>query len=508
MSALATGTVAALAASLVPATASSAGAHAVRQDAITTRAVSRDVPRLDWGKCPDYATAPGVRCATLEVPLDHDRPDGPTIEIAVSRLRSTDPAKRRGVLLTNSGGPGGLGLQYPAALADGDPDESWAPLPASVRKKYDIIGFDPRGVGSSTPVTCDLPASYYSTFAPYARTGADVTRQAAVARKVARGCATSRTARLLPHMSTVDTARDMDLIRAALGEQKVSYLGVSYGTYLGAVYTSLFPGHSDRFVLDSALSPGGWDLRFQRRIAGAFEKRFPDFARYVASRPELGLGSTPGQVRRSYERIATKLDETPRDDGITGAIFRQSTFASLYYDHEFETLAGLWVVADQGIPLPADGSTPPRGRAAELRENGLASQLHVICNDNAFPDRVGTYRRLVKEDRRRFPMFGGSTANVSPCAFWPSSPQPKVRITDRGPANVLIAQNLRDPATPLVGARELRRAFGSRARMVTADAGGHLSYLRVGNTCLDDTVTRFLVTGERLRHDRRCPMTR
>lgn len=295
----------------------------------------------------------------------------------------------------------------------------------------------------------------------------------------------------------------MDRIRAALGEEKVSYFGISYGTYLGVVYTSLFPERSDRFVLDSALSPGGWDLLFQRKIAHGVEQRFPDFAAWAAARPEYGLDLTASQVRQSYDRIAARLDETPLPGGYTGAAFRQLTFASLYYDYKFPALAAQWQALDQGA-VPTAARSSQQSRKADSMENYLSSQHAVICNDSVWPREPSTYRRNVRIDKQRFPMFGGSTANISPCAFWPTQPQSKVKITDRGPANVLIAQNLRDPATPLAGARELRRAFGDRARMVTADQGGHLVYQRFLNQCLDDTVTRFLATGQLPQRDRRC----
>ena len=129
----------------------------------------------------------------------------------------------------------------------------------------------------------------------------------------------------------------------------------------------------------------------------------------------------------------------------------------------------------------------------------------MICNDSDWPEKLWRYQVNVAIDRIRYPMFGAAGANVSPCAFWPAVPaEPPVEITDEGPSNVLILQNLRDPATPLSGARELRGAFGDRARLVTADEGGHLSYLRLGNDCADDIATAFLRTGERPQHDVAC----
>ncbi|MGP4018753.1 alpha/beta hydrolase [Saccharopolyspora sp. 5N708] len=456
---------------------------------------------LNWGKCPADVPGAGLECATLDVPLDYRDPDGQTIEIAVSRLSSTNPEQRRGVLLTNTGGPGGVGLNFPATLRDNG-------LPQSVLDSYDVIGMDPRGVGHSTPVTCDLPAEYWTNIPEFALNADDVAKRAATVKNAAERCGSSASAPVLPHITTANTARDMDRVREALGESKVSYFGISYGTYLGSVYTTLFPHRSDRIMLDSATGPGGWDAAFSRMFGRGLEDRLPDFAEFAAAHPEYGLGETPEQVRAKYFDLAARLDAKPSPEGFDGKLFRHITFAELYYDRRMPVLAELWRALDTGNPVP----TPPSGAAEQApgaaeqpADNYLASQLHVICNDSDWPEAVATYQRNVAIDRIRHPMFGAAGANITPCAFWPSEPtEPQVEITDRGPSNVLILQNLRDPATPLVGAQELRKAFGDRARMVTADQGGHLAYLYLDNQCANDIVTNFLVTGQRPRHDFAC----
>ncbi|MGC4941071.1 alpha/beta hydrolase [Kribbella sp. DT2] len=453
---------------------------------------------LTWGACPafDPPTVSKPECATLEVPLDYSHPDGAKIQLAISRLASPHPDKRRGILLTNSGGPGGEGLRFPADIADGGGTK--LAMPQSVRDSYDIIGIDPRGVGHSTPVTCDLtPAQQTSNIPPYARNAADVAQQAKVSRQVAKQCGASKTAALLPHITTANTARDLDQVRAALGEAKASYLGISYGTYLGAVYTTLFPRTTDRVLLDSSASPGGWDYDFQRRIARGFSDRFPDFAKYAAAHPEYGLGSTPAQVTKKYYAMAAALDKTTTSGSPDGALFRQATLSQLYYDKNFPALAELWKSINAG-------TVPATRAAAAASDNYLASQLHVICNDSRWPRSVLTYQLGVAVDRIRYPMFGAASANISACAFWPRQSEPQVRITDHGPSNVLIVQNQRDPITPLAGARLMRYALGDRARLVTADQGGHLSYLFKSNQCLNDTATNFLATGNRPHHDLNC----
>lgn len=449
---------------------------------------------IRWGACPADAAAPGLECATLDVPLDYRRPDGPAIQVAISRLKAPDPAKRRGVLLTNPGGPGGPGLKLPAVLAA-------IGLPKSVLDTYDLIGFDPRGVGHSTPVTCDLaPEQQMSNVPPYARNAADVAARAEYVKGIARQCGASRTASMLPYVTTANTARDMDRIRAALGEPRVSYYGVSYGSYLGAVYTTLFPQHSDRIVLDSNTSPGGLDVTGSRLFGQGFEDRFPDFAAFAVAHPEYGLGANQAQVTAKYFELARRLDAQPSPQGITGPLFRQFTLGMMYSDATLPYLASVWQALDRGSPVP-----PPPGSGVPDPDNLLSSQLYVVCGDSDWPESVWTYQRNVAIDRFRHPMFGAAAANVWPCAFWPSDPvEPPVRIGDHGPANVLMAQNLRDPATPLAGALRLRQALGNRARLITADQGGHGAYLFGTNSCLNNAVSSFLASGARPAQDTAC----
>ncbi|MFJ9211317.1 alpha/beta hydrolase [Streptomyces sp. NPDC102264] len=445
-----------------------------------------------WGPCPADAALPGLECSTLDVPLDYRNPDGRKIEIAISRVASKKPAQRRGVLFTNPGGPGGTGLNFPALVAG-------AGLPQSVLDAYDVIGFDPRGVGHSTPVTCDLTPEQQArgNFPLYAHTAADVAKQAEDAKTIAGQCAKSKTAWMLPYTTTANTARDMDRIRAALGESKLSYHGVSYGTYLGAVYTTLFPERGDRIVLDSNMAPGGYDVMGMRLFGRGLQDRFPDFATFAAAHPEYGLGTTPEQVTAKYFDLAARLDKAPVQE-IDGTLFRGVTFGSLYTDFGMKDLAEIWQALDTNQPLPPGPPVPDL-------DNSMSSRFHVICGDSRWPTSIQQYQRDIAVDRVRYPMLGASTANVGPCAYWPDPIEPQVSIGDQGPSDILMVQNLRDPGTPLAGARELRQAFGDRARMVTADQGGHGVYPFSRNTCATNAVTTFLTTGQRPSHDLACP---
>ncbi|MFE2179384.1 alpha/beta fold hydrolase [Streptomyces sp. NPDC059455] len=251
-----------------------------------------------------------------------------------------------------------------------------------MQDSYDLIGFDPRGVGRSTPVTCDLTPDQLKHRPVYAKTAADVTKEADHARDIARQCAGSKTSWMLPHVSTANTARDMDRIRAALDESKISYFGGSYGTSLGSIFTSLFPGKSDRIVLDSNLGPKGYDITAARLFGRGMEDRFPDFAKYAAAHPGYGLGGTQEQVKRKFYELAERLDKKPAQ-GYDGARFRADTFDMLYLDSNMPLVAKTWQALDTGRPLSPPAPDP---------ENATASRYHVTCNDSRWPRSIGAYQ--------------------------------------------------------------------------------------------------------------------
>ncbi|MGC4938670.1 alpha/beta hydrolase [Kribbella sp. DT2] len=457
-------------------------------------------PPVKWGPCPADATGPGLQCSTLDVPLDYARPDGPKITVAFSRLASVKPEKRRGVLLLNQGGPGLAGLNFADVLVKGG-------LPQEVLDSYDLIGFDPRGIGHSTPLTCDLtPEQQAEASNPHAPSKlADVKTAAVFAKTVAGKCAASATGSLLPYITTKNTARDMDRIREALGAPKLSYYGASYGTYLGAVYATMFPGRSDRMVLDSNLGPNGYDSDALRKQALGVQLRFPDFAKLVSADPgKYGLGSTPAAVTAKYYELAKRLDKKPVD-GYDGTLFRVITATYLRSDALMLQLGPLWRQLETGLDTGKAAPAAAAGRAAApTGDNFQAGYFAVVCGDTRWPTTVHTYQANVAVDRIRYPLYGAFAANIRPCAFWPDPIEPQVKITDRGPANVLMVQNLRDPATPMPPALQLRKAFGDRARLVTIDQGGHGAYVFTPSKCGNAAVTDFLVSGRRPVHDKFC----
>ncbi|MEV7298323.1 alpha/beta hydrolase [Streptomyces clavifer] len=464
-------------------------------------------PQVKWGQCPEDVVAEAapteLQCATVPVPLDYAAPRGEQIDLTVSRL-AADPGKRRGVLMLNPGGPGGSGLALSALLvAQG--------LPSSVTDRYDLIGMDTRGIGHSTPVSCGFTTDspYYSNIPPYAVDDAAVTAQAKIAERAAEQCADNDDDGRLRHLTTANTARDLDRIRAALGEEKTSYLGYSYGTALGAAYASMFPERSDRIVLDSNIGDTHLDRDGMRRYALGMEQTLPDFARWATRRHDsYGLGRTPEQVRATYLTIAGTLDKAPVA-GIDGSLFRLLTFGHLFKQTQYPKLAQTWQALLAGDQAAARSLSPvPKksaDRALSPADNALTVFLSVTCNDVEWPEDVNTYRRGVTEDRERYPLFGAATANITPCAFWPYAPaEPPVEVDTEGPRNVLLLQNRRDASTPHRGGKMLREKFGDRARLVTVDDSGHGVYVLGKNPCALNTATRYLVEGEMPAKDTFC----
>ncbi|QLH24928.1 alpha/beta hydrolase [Streptomyces sp. Rer75] len=464
-------------------------------------------PQVRWGTCPEDVVAEAapteLRCATVSVPVDYADPGSARIDLMISRLASARPDKRRGTLMLNPGGPGGSGLALPALLVARG-------VPADVLDRYDLIGMDTRGIGHSAPVRCGFTPDgpYFANIPPYAADDAAVTARAKVAEQVAEQCARHDRNGLLRHVTTANTARDLDRIRAALGEEKTSYLGYSYGTALGAAYASMFPERSDRIVLDSNIGDTHLDRDGLRRYALGTEQSFPDFAAWAAARHDsYGLGRTPAQVRRTYVTLAERLDKAPVA-GFDGSLLRQYTFGNLFKKTQYPKLAQQWQALAGGDATAARRLLPQNATAGEVPssfDNALSVFLAVTCNDIKWPENVDTYRHGVAKDRERYPLFGAATANITPCAFWPYAPaEPPVAVDDDGPRNVLLVQNLRDPATPHQGGKMLRRKFADRSRLLSVDDTGHGAYVLGDNPCTLNTTTRYLVEGTMPEKDTLC----
>lgn len=463
-------------------------------------------PALTWRPCERPDGPAGQECAELPVPLDYTAPDGPQLTLSVSRLRSEDPEARRGTLLVIPGGPGGSGVRRLTQRGEA--------LRRELGGTYDLVGLDPRGTGGSTRASCGLAAEdrHLVTLRSWPAPDGDITENVARSRRVAEACAANGGA-VLRGLTTANEVRDIERFRQALGEERLSAHGVSYGTYVGAVYAQKYPRRTDRWVLDSNDDPDprrvarGWLANMAR---GA-EDRFPDFAAFAADPAQeesgLRLAERPEDVRPLFLSLAAELDRAPRETTtkgvpLTGNRLRQAMQTALYGDDAFDDLARLIRQARDPRATPV---LPP-DVAGPLSDEEAAVIMAVVCNDVRWPTSVGAHRRAVAESRARYPLTAGMPVNITPCSFWKDRPaEEPTRITDDGPSNILMVQNRRDPATPYSGALNLRSALGDRARLVTVESGGHGMYLAHGNACGDRAVTAFLRTGQRPERDVTCP---
>jgi pimeloyl-ACP methyl ester carboxylesterase len=469
---------------------------------MTASATADPSEPLAWTACEGTGLDPRQQCATLEVPMDYADPDGPRIDIAVSRIPSENPDARRGALVLIAGGPGGSSLN--------DPSGKGQKLPQNVRDTYDLIGFAPRGLAPSTSVDCGLEHGDLATsrLRPWPAPDGSVDENMDTAQRTADAC-TRNGGELIRHLSTADEARDIDRVRAALGERKISAWGVSYGTYVGSVYAQLFPQRTDRVVLDSLDNPD--PTRVNRAwLAGheqGVEDTFPHFAAWAAEpgNPDR-VALRASDVRPMFLRLAARLDREPipwpgaNPEELNGKVLRQTMLDSFSSPSRYPTLAKLMRAAEQGTVPPA-----PAGPPEAVLQNVTAVGAGVLCNDVAWPKSAATYQKDVTESRAEYPLTAGMPRNAMLCAAWPYPPrEAPVRITDQGPSNILLVQNERDVNTPLSGALKMREALGRRAVMVTVNSTGHDAYLANGNACGDATVSRFLATGQRPDSDVYC----
>ena len=462
---------------------------------------------IEFGDCPalaDGATRdPRLTCGTIGVPLDHRDPDGPTIEVAVSKLATSQPDQRRGVLVLNPGGPALPGLDFPGELA--------ASLPPEVLNSYDLIGFDPRGVGRSTPQSCGLTEQGPADLFPYPAADGSIQANIDRGRAIAEQCGDT-----LKFFTTSNTARDLDLIRQALGEEKISYWGQSYGTYLGTVYESLFPERADRFVLEGNVDPAKVWSESTAGWGQSMADRFPDAARAAVA--VGGFGSGEDEVTANYLALADRLDRTPvalpgTSASLNGAALRSITYG-LLLDNDKLPLAGqFWAAVARladGAPTEADtavlqqilaaggGATP--GVPAD---NQATMLLALTCGDAEWSQDVEGAKAEVDADRAAFPLTAGMPVNVWPCAFWADPVEAPVTVTDDGPRNTLILQNRRDHATPWKDGVALRETLGDRAAFVGVENGGHYVWAS-GSACADQATVTFLTEGELPDEDLYC----
>nr|WP_233290065.1 alpha/beta hydrolase [Kitasatospora sp. MBT66] len=464
--------------------------------------------RLGWTPCDD-----GFECTTFRVPLDYDRPAAGDLTLAAVRAPAVPagagdtpaPGERLGSLLLNPGGPGGSAVEYVEGVA--------RTYDAGVRARYDLVGLDPRGVGRSSPVTC-LDGERMDAYTAVDITPddqAEVDALVTAAKEFAEGCR-QRSGDRLGHLSTVEAARDLDVLRALLGDERLHYVGKSYGTFLGATYAGLFPGRTGRMVLDGAMDPSLDSLTGNRTQAGGFETAWAAFARDCAAREDCPLGRTEQQAGERLTALFAAVDAHPltTTDGArrlseaqatTGVI--QAMYADFLWPRLRTALAeaatgdgtGLLRLSDDYYGREVDGSYP----------NLMFANMAVNCLDLpapfAGPDDAA---RAVPDFERTSPRFGRDMAWMAlTCTYWsvrPTGTPHTVRAA--GAAPIVVVGTTRDPATPYAWAQALAGQLES-GRLLTYDGDGHTAYGR-HDTCLDGAVNRFLLGGEPPENGKTC----
>ncbi|AZM93372.1 alpha/beta hydrolase [Streptomyces sp. W1SF4] len=456
---------------------------------------------LEFRPCPAVEELPDpVRCATLRVPLDYARPDGPQISLTVSRVPATGRggAVRQGALVFNPGGPGASGMTFP--LLAGRP--AWARVAAA----YDLVGYAPRGVGRSAPLTCQDPAEWPKgpTQVPAEPSAAYKRERLDAARAYARGCA-RHAGPALGYYTTLNNARDLDVLRAALGEPRLTFMGASYGTYLGAVYATRHPERVRRMVFDSAVDPDPRRVWYANNLAQApaFERRWADFRAWAARHHSVyGLGTTAGAVRESYEKVRAAVARTPAGGLVGTGELHAAYLQTAYYDDVWPERAAALAAYLRGDEAPLVRQAARDPGTARRAANATAVYTAVLCNDAPWPGDWETWDRDNTALARRAPFETWANAFLNlPCASWPvSERQHPVNVGAVGAApgrlpGTLIVAAERDGATPQAGALELQGRLGARAALVTERRAGTHGVAGGRNACVDRHVERYLLTG-------------
>ncbi len=455
-----------------------------------------------FGACAEAEELPAaMQCGTVAVPLDYARPDGKQLKLTVSRVQAThrDPhnskhrVPRQGALVYNPGGPGASGMYFP--LVGALPE--WKSLAAA----YDLVGYAPRGVGRSAPLSCTDPKHYLKapTQTPTHPSQSYKKERVAQAKAYARGCA-QRAGAALRYYTSLNNARDLDVLRAALGEQRLTFVGASYGTYFGALYATLFPSHVRRMVFDAAVNPDPAQIWYRNNLdqSAAFEERWADFRDWIARHDDVyGLGGTAEEVLRSYEKAAARLAAEPAGGKVGPGELRGAFLTAGYYDDFWPHRAQALSAYLKGDPKPLIQQAGPHQEAAKEAENSNAVYTAVECNDASWPtdwkvwDRDNTRLARVAP----FETWDNVWMNL-PCAYWPA---PRQRALDvrTGPGELpptLILAAERDAAAPYAGALELHRRLSGSVLVTERDAGTH-GVAGGPNPCVNGYLDAYLLEG-------------
>ena len=454
--------------------------------------------QLHWRACA------ADQCATLTVPLDYAHPGGRTISVAVLRVPATDQRHKVGALVVNPGGPGGSGVQYAAAAQ--------VVLGSVLPRYFDIVGFDPRGVGRSTPLRCASTAEldHFVASDPDPETAAERRQMDGEVHRLGEGCLRDSGA-LARHMSTVEVARDMDILRSALREPKLDYLGESYGTFLGATYANLFPHHVGRMVLDGAINPALSNAQLTLQQAHGFEVALRAYVANCVAQGHCFLGSSVDQGTRRIRDFLNRIDTHPLPTDTSRQLTEGTAVLGIWMPLYVRSY---WPQLTDGLQqamFHGNGSKllsladyyTSRGPNGYL-DNSLEALYNVNCldHDDAIP--TSQVPAHFPQFLKASPTFGRDFAyGLSTCASWPiHSGTRSHALHAKGAPPIVVVGTTRDPATPLEWAKALARQLDSGV-LVTRNGDGHTGFHQ-GNPCVDHAVQAYLVRGVVPRNDLAC----
>ncbi|OAH14452.1 alpha/beta hydrolase [Streptomyces jeddahensis] len=448
--------------------------------------------KLDWGRCRGTADAPAPggdwQCATLRVPLDYAKPDGETIDIALIRARSTGEGKRIGSLLFNFGGPGGSGVGMLPSFAD---------QYGTLRERYDLVSFDPRGVAASEGVRCRSDKEIQ------AAESVDLTPDSAAEEKAyfkdaddfGDGCERDA-GKLLAHVSTEEAARDMDLMRQVLGDDKLHYFGISYGTELGGVYAHLFPKNTGRLVLDAVVDPSVGAVGHAENQTRGFQRALDNYLRSTGQDPKRGTQ----RIVDLLERIDAKPLPTSTDRELNQSLATIGITVTLYSRSYWPALTSALKAAEagDGTELLALADTYNERDPSGNYSTQSHSQRAISCLDSKDRPTPEEAEQRLAEFRKISPVFGEFLGwdTAGWCHDWPvPGLHDDPEVSAPGSAPILVVGNTGDPATPYEGARKMADELGDGVGVeLTWKGEGHGAY-GSGSDCVDTTVNDYLLDG-------------
>ncbi|MGW0502117.1 alpha/beta hydrolase [Micromonospora sp. NPDC003241] len=475
----------------------------------------------DWRACPEVPDdligrrAPGVRydCARIQVPRDWAGGTGATtgpgadetFEIALLRVRSDNQRDRIGSLLINPGGPGGSGVDTAVYLSFG---EQFGGLPDSIMQRFDIIGFDPRGVARSSPVECISDADLDGVFGydpdPESQEKFDVF--VTMAKRIGQGCG-DKYGDQLKLYSTEQTARDMDAIRAAVGDDKMTYLGYSYGTLLGATYAQLFPQRVRALVLDGAVDPRQNLIAGSESQARGFERAFDNFGRWCAANAAncpIAPDARAAVVSAIDKATSSPVRSADGREATAGWVF-YAVISSLYNETGWRQLARAIDQLDKGNP---DAVFQLADNYTDRDENGRYTNLFdantaINCADDEERPSLERIRQLQSQWRTQYPLFGPALATgLISCTEWPGGTDPYPTGRAAGSPPILVIGTTGDPATPYEQTPALAEMLGV-GRVLTWEGEGHTAYPQT--PCITEAVDAYLIDLTLPAEGLRCP---